>query len=73
MIFYCIIEWSEWSPCSESCGTGFKVRARAKIVVESGAGTSTTEEKDTEQCQERNNNCEPISGTKSPLEMIYCT
>ena len=55
--FYCIVECSEWSHCSESCGTGFRVRTCGKNEVR-------------EPCQERTNNCEPVSGTKSPLKKI---
>ena len=57
-------KWGEWGQCSESCGTGFKVRTRAKTVMESVDGTCTGEDKDRQKCQIRNNRCEPVSGTK---------
>ena len=65
-------KWSEWIQCSESCGTGCKVRSRTKTVVESVNGTCTGGDKETEKCQIRNNHCEPILGTWSPLQKIYC-
>ena len=58
------MDWSEWSQCSESCGTGFRVRTRAKTVVESGDGNRTGEENDRQPCKIRTNHCEPLSGTK---------
>ena len=76
-IFYCIVgdcswgKWSEWSQCSESCGTGFWERTRAKTVVESVNGTCSGGEKDTQPCQIRTNHCEPLSGTKSILHKEF--
>jgi len=61
LIPICKKMWSQWSQCSESCGTGFKVRTRAKTVLESGDGNRTDEEKDIQPCKIRTNHCEPLS------------
>jgi len=53
-------QWGEWSQCSESCGTGFKVRSRAKTGVKSVDGTRTGKDEEREECRIRNNHCEPI-------------
>lgn len=45
-------DWSEWSTCSVSCGTGFRAKTRDVITLDSWGGKPCTGRKlkDTEQC-----------------------
>jgi len=51
-------KWSDWSECSESCGSGFQVKTR-KVFCKVKKNCKD-EEKETRQCQIRNNQCEDV-------------
>ena len=54
-------EWTEWGPCSESCGLGF----RQRYCREESPSGEVKATKDTEKCQVQSNQCETMEGTKS--------
>jgi len=53
-----VSKWSDWSECSESCGSGFQVKTR-KVFCKVKKNCKD-EEKETRQCQIRNNQCEDV-------------
>merc|ERR1712136_295331 len=57
-------KWSNWGPCSESCGNGFMVRVRNNTAGQSGKETCIGSNKETKKCQIRYNNCTDIDDCK---------
>ena len=53
-------EWTEWGPCSESCGLGF----RQRYCNEESSPGEFKATKDTEKCQVQSSECETMEGTK---------
>ena len=45
-------EWSDWveGECSDSCGTGTRIKTRTKLVTEAHGGTCTGNTTEIEEC-----------------------
>merc|ERR1712212_679527 len=52
-------EWTEWGPCSESCGLGFRQRY-CKEESSPGEFNPIIYTKDTEKCQVQSSECETM-------------
>ena len=43
-------DWSAWSDCSKTCGTGTSTKTRTKLVKEVGGGVCNGQPAETKQC-----------------------
>lgn len=52
-------EWTEWSPCSSTCGNGLRRRSRQFEDASAAAGARCSERlEDIEMCLSENGECE---------------
>lgn len=45
-----IEDWSNWSTCSQTCGSGFRTRSRACIPPKYGGAPCSQNDQETQQC-----------------------
>jgi len=62
-------DWGEWSPCSESCGNGWRFRTCAEMLPSGKVNMPTSFCKEYQKCQVLSNNCETMEGdcVKEPI------